>query len=169
MSNFFISPHREVKRYAEVDSKGQNVPPFPQKATVYRIVNPWIDERDRTQGKRARNPGSGSWMAVMTKSGKILKADYSNQIIQADHTQLDIFILDDEGKPYRPWLTIVVDTFSSSLLGYFLGARSPGTNEVALALRHAAMPKQCPSEYLTEEFLEIFQTKNIPTTWGAYG
>lgn len=164
-----IDIYREVKRHAEVDCRRKSVPPYPHKATVYRIVNPWIDERDRIQGKRTRNPGSGSWLAVTTKSGKILKADYSNQIIQADHTQLDIFILDEEGKPYRPWLTIIVDTFSSSLLGYFLGARQPGTNEVALALHHAAIPKQCPSEYLTEELLEILQANDIPTTWGSYG
>lgn len=164
-----IDVYREVKRHAEVDCRGKDVPPFPHRATVYRVVNPWIDERDRKQGKRTRNPGSGSWLAVTAKSGKILRADYSNQIIQADHTKLDIFLLDEEGNPYRPWLTIIVDTFSSSLLGYFLGAKQPGTNEVALALRHAAMPKQCPSEYLTKEFLEILKAENIPTTWGAYG
>ncbi|MBD2038225.1 Mu transposase C-terminal domain-containing protein [Leptolyngbya sp. FACHB-321] len=164
-----IDIYRELKRHAEVDGRGKALPPYPHYVTVYRIVNPWIDERDRAQGKRSRNPGSGSWLAVTTKNGKMLKADYSNQIIQADHTKLDIFILDEEGNPYRPWLTIIVDTFSSSLLGYFLGARQPGTNEVALALRHAAMPKQCPSEYLTEEYIEILQAEKIPTTWGAYG
>lgn len=55
-----IDIYRAVKYHAEFDCRGKDVPPFPSLATVYRIGNPWIDERDHKQGKRTRNPGFGS-------------------------------------------------------------------------------------------------------------
>ncbi|MCC9138048.1 hypothetical protein ACFSKU_03630 [Pontibacter silvestris] len=44
----------------------------------------------------------------------------SNQVWQADHTQLDIYILDGKGKEHRPWLTIVMDDYSRPVSGYYL-------------------------------------------------
>lgn len=55
-----IDVYREVRRHAELDCIGKDVPPFPCRATVYRIVNPWIAERDRKQGERIRNLGFDS-------------------------------------------------------------------------------------------------------------
>ena len=43
------------------------------------------------------------------------RAARPNQIWQADHTQLDVLILDASGKPVRPWLTMVMDDHSRGL------------------------------------------------------
>ncbi len=40
------------------------------------------------------------------------EASRPNEIWQADHTPLDIWILDDHGRPARPLLTIVIDDYS---------------------------------------------------------
>lgn len=57
----------------------------------------------------------------------------------------------------RPWLTTVVDTYSRCIMGINLGFDAPSSQVVALALRHAILPKQYGSEYgLHEE-------------WGTYG
>ena len=135
---------REVHRHALVDLRHEEGD-YPHQATIYRILKPLVERQER----RTRNPGSGSWMSVETRDGKLLKADFSNQIVQCDHTKLDIRIVDQDGNllNWRPWLTTVVDTFSSCLIGYHLWHKQPGSHEVALTLRHAALPKQYPPEY----------------------
>ncbi|MBD2452402.1 Mu transposase C-terminal domain-containing protein [Nostoc sp. FACHB-152] len=137
---------REVKRHAIVDL-GLEQADYPHQATVYRILNPLIEQQKRK--KRVRNPGSGSWLTVETRDGKQLKAEFSNQIIQCDHTELDIRIVDSNRVllPERPWLTTVVDTFSSCVLGFHLWIKQPGSAEVAIALRHSILPKEYPHDY----------------------
>lgn len=145
---------REVKRHAVIDLRHEEGD-YPYPATIYRILAPLIERQRRR--KKIRNPGAGSWLAVETRDGKLLKAEFSNQIIQCDHTKLDIRIVDQEGKllNWRPWLTTVVDTFSSCLIGYHLWHKQPGAHEVALTLRYAALPKQYPPEYELEKPWDI--------------
>ncbi|MBW4578231.1 MAG: transposase family protein [Tildeniella nuda ZEHNDER 1965/U140] len=145
---------REVKRHAVIDLRHEDGD-YPHPATIYRLLKPLIERQKRRQ--KIRNPGSGSWMTVETRDGKSLKAEFSNQIIQCDHTKLDIRIVDQEGKllSWRPWLTTVVDTFSSCLIGYHLWHKQPGAHEVALTLRHAALPKHYPPEYELEKLWDI--------------
>jgi putative transposase len=145
---------REVKRHAVIDLRHEDGD-YPHPATIYRILKPLIERQKRR--KKIRNPGAGSWLTVETRDGKFLKAEFSNQIVQCDHTKLDIRIVDQEGKllSWRPWLTTVVDTFSSCLVGYHLWHKQPGAHEVALTLRHAALPKQYPPEYELEKSWDI--------------
>lgn len=70
---------REVHRHAVVDLRHEEGD-WPHDATIYRILKPLIDRQKRKQ--KIRNPGSGSWLAVETRDGKLLKAEFSNQIIQ---------------------------------------------------------------------------------------
>ncbi len=72
------------------------------------------------------------------------RAEKPNAVWQADHTQLDLLILDANGKPARPWLTIVQDDYSRAVAGYcvFLGA--PSAVQTALALRQAIWRKMDP-------------------------
>ena len=95
---------REVKRHAEIDLQLQPGE-YPDRATVYRVLKPVI-ARAALQNK-IRNPGSGSWFHVKTRDGEYIEIFCSNQVIQCDHTKLDILIVDKDGKILgRPWLTI---------------------------------------------------------------
>jgi putative transposase len=96
-------------------------------------------------------------MTVVTRDGQLLKADFSNQIIQCDHTKLDIRIVDIHGSLLsdRPWLTTIVDTYSSCVVGFRLWIKQPGSTEVALALRHAILPKNYPDDYKLNKVWEI--------------
>jgi putative transposase len=69
------------------------------------------------------------------------EADRPNEIWQADHTELDILILDSDGSPARPWLTLILDDHSRAVAGYtvFLGA--PSALNLSLALRQAIWRK----------------------------
>lgn len=72
------------------------------------------------------------------------RAERPNAAWQADHTQLDLLILDANGKSARPWLTIIQDDYSRAVAGYcvFLGA--PSALQTALALRQAIWRKTEP-------------------------
>ncbi|MBD1918448.1 MULTISPECIES: Mu transposase C-terminal domain-containing protein [Cyanophyceae] len=147
---------REVQRHAVVDL-GREEGDHPHPATIYRVLKPHIE--DYKKKKKIRNPGSGSWRVVETRDGESFKASFSNQIIQCDHTKLDIRIVGADGKvlQWRPWLTTVVDTFSGCLIGYRLWHKQPGAYEVGLALRHAILPKNYPAEY------------KLNKDWNVYG
>ncbi len=57
-------------------------------------------------------------------------------------------LVDQHGKLLsRPWLTTVVDSYSRCIMGIHLGYDAPSSQVVALALRHAILPKQYASEY----------------------
>ena len=73
------------------------------------------------------------------------RAEAPNAIWQADHTLLDLLILDEGGKAARPWLTTMVDDHSRAIAGYsvFLGA--PCVLNTCLALRHAIWRKADPA------------------------
>ena len=45
------------------------------------------------------------------------EATKSNSIWQADHAQLDIKLLKEDGSVARPWLTIVIDDYSRAIAG----------------------------------------------------
>ena len=70
---------------------------------------------------------------------------HPNDLWQADHTELDVMIMDETGKPARPLLTVIDDDHSRAVAGYtvFLGA--PSSLQTALALRQAVWRKSDPA------------------------
>jgi putative transposase len=73
------------------------------------------------------------------------RADAPNALWQADHTLLDLLILDEAGKPARPWLTTVVDDYSRAVAGTMVFLGAPSTLNTSLALRQAMWRKADPS------------------------
>ena len=69
------------------------------------------------------------------------EATRPNEMWQADHCLLDIWLLDPSGKPRRPWLTVIIDDYSRAVAGYLLGFQSPSALHTALALRQAIWRK----------------------------
>ena len=70
------------------------------------------------------------------------EASAPNALWQADHTMLDIEILDEAGQARRPWLTIIIDDFSRVVCGYFISFSAPNAVNTALALRQAIWRKE---------------------------
>nr|WP_244329166.1 Mu transposase C-terminal domain-containing protein [Tolypothrix sp. PCC 7910] len=129
----------------------------PSHMTVYRILEPVIEKQEKA--KSIRSPGwRGSRLSLKTREGKDLTVEYSNQVWQCDHTRVDVLLVDQHGEILgRPWLTTVIDSYSRCIVGINLGYDAPSSQVVALALRHAILPKQYGEEYgLYEE-------------WGTYG
>lgn len=74
----------------------------------------------------------------------IREADFANDIWQADHKELDVTVLDPNGKPFRPWLTAVIDDYSRAVPGYYIGIEAPSILRTALAFRQAIWKKTDP-------------------------
>lgn len=67
-----------------------------------------------------------------------------NAVWQADHTQLDILVLDNNKQPRKPWLTVIMDDYSRALAGYYLSFNAPSALQTSLALRQAIWRKERP-------------------------
>jgi putative transposase len=85
------------------------------------------------------------------------EASCPNEIWQAYHTPLDIWVLDERGKPARPWLTAIIDDYSRAVPGYFIGSKTPSALITSLALRQAIWRKEDPRWHVCG-IPEIFYT-----------
>jgi putative transposase len=65
------------------------------------------------------------------------------QLVQIDHTQADVFVVDDVTHKTigRPWLTVAIDIASRCLLAIYLSMERPNAATVALLLTRVALPK----------------------------
>ncbi|MET7718916.1 Mu transposase C-terminal domain-containing protein [Streptomyces sp. NPDC005407] len=73
------------------------------------------------------------------------EAEGPNAIWQADHTQLDLWVITPSGRPARPWLTVVEDDYSRAITGYAVNLGAPSALNTALALRQAIWRKPDPA------------------------
>ncbi|MBD2168671.1 transposase [Calothrix membranacea FACHB-236] len=129
----------------------------PSHVTVYKVINAYIEEKNKT----LRHPGSPIEGQIIQTTEGILEITHSNQIWQIDHTKLDILLIDEEDKKVigRPYITLVMDSYSGCVTGFYLGFEPAGSHEVGLALRHAILPKHYETEY---ELQETWQVCGIP-------
>ena len=128
---------------------------YPSSRFVYGILNPLVEQK-----KEKRNPGQGPGIVIKTIDKDNVRADIvverSNQVWQIDHTKLDNLLVDaDDNIVGCVWITSVIDSYSSCIMGYYLSFMSAGSHEVALALRHAILPKQYGVEYQLQKEWEV--------------
>ncbi len=76
------------------------------------------------------------------------EASLPNEVWQADHSLLPVFVLNEQGKPAKPWLTIILDDYSRGVPGYYLGFQSPTALQTALTLHQAIWRKADPRWHL---------------------
>lgn len=139
-----------VQVRAKEEGKGE----YPSRATVYRVLKPYVEKQRRRKSLGWR----GERLVVKTREGGEIEINRSNQVWQADHTQADVLVVDQSGEVLgRPWLTIVVDSYSRCIMGMHLGFDGPSARVACLALRHAILPKQYSSKY------------KLRSSWGTYG
>mgnify|MGYP001800244474 FL=1 len=151
-----ISP-LQVSMRVQVKASELGQKEYPSYRTVYRVLQPVIKQQEQKANVRSRG-WRGSRISVKTREGKDLSVECSNHVWQCDHTRVDLLLVDRHGEIVdRPWLTTVIDTYSRCIMGINLGFDAPSSQVVALALRHAIMPKQYSREY------ELYEE------WGTYG
>jgi putative transposase len=72
------------------------------------------------------------------------EASGPNELWQADHYKLAIWVVNEQGQAARPWLTAILDDYSRAIVGYRLTWSVPTALHTALTLRQAIMRKEDP-------------------------
>jgi len=77
------------------------------------------------------------------------------EIVQIDHTLVDIIIVDTfHRQPIgRPWITIAIDIYSRAIVGFCLTLEAPSATSVGLCLAHAVTDKRPLLERIGAEVL----------------
>ncbi|MDD9173522.1 TnsA endonuclease N-terminal domain-containing protein [Aliivibrio sp. S2TY2] len=77
------------------------------------------------------------------KVGKMLEATRPLEYVEIDHTPLDLILLDDtlEIPLGRPYLTILIDSYSKCIVGYNLSFRPPSFESIRHAFCNACLDK----------------------------
>ena len=125
--------HRQAAEVAR--AQGWAVPGY---AAVYDVVRS-IDPAMATLA----HEGSKRYKEVFDLVHR-REAAKPNQIWQADHTLLDLWVLTPSGRPGRPWLTVIEDDHSRAVAGYAVNLGAPSALTTALAFRQAIWRKPWP-------------------------
>jgi putative transposase len=72
-----------------------------------------------------------------------LLADRPLDLVQIDHTEVDVIVVDPEHRQSvkRPWLTLAIDVHSRMVVGYHLSLDEPSAVSVGLCLLNAVFDK----------------------------
>lgn len=127
------SVHRQIRHIAQLTGETE-----PSYWTVYDVVR-HLPKSLRTLAHQGSKTYGESFDMVHRR-----EATTANGIWQADHAQLDIKLLREDGSTARPWLTIVIDDYSRAIAGYYLGFDPPSSIRTSLALRQAIWRKEHP-------------------------
>ena len=78
------------------------------------------------------------------KPGRFPDVSYPLDVIQIDHTPMDIILVDDKTRQAigRPWLTVAIDVYSRMICGYYLSLDAPSEISVAMCIAHCVLPKE---------------------------
>jgi len=73
-----------------------------------------------------------------------LNAEYPLQIVQIDHSPIDLILVDDvHRQPIgRPWLTVAICVHTRMVTGYYLSMQAPSALSVAMCVVHSILPKE---------------------------
>ena len=127
----------EVHRAVEVFAAAQGWP-TPSYQSVRRIIQ-GLDRGLLAMAHHDPDVYRDEFELVMRR-----ESAHPNDVWQADHTELDIMVLDETGRPARPWLTVILDDHSRAVPGYTAFLGDPTTAQTSLALRQAIWRKPDP-------------------------
>lgn len=140
--DFYLTPQRprDQKAVNEVQRRCtlQGIEP-PNPGTI-RLRLSRIPEKEHLRGRGFREKAKNKFFPA---SGRFPNADYPLAVIQIDHTEVDIILVDDVyRKPIgRPWITLAIDVYSRMVVGYYLSFDSPSETSIAICVAHSVLPK----------------------------
>ena len=75
--------------------------------------------------------------------GQYPGATYPLAVVQVDHTPMDVMVVDSVHRRSigRPYLTLAMDVFSRTVLGFYISLDAPSAFAVGMATTHAILPK----------------------------
>lgn len=114
--------------------------PVPADSTVRRRVHQ-LDEEEKV---RKRQGNKAAREQYRPHRGEFPDADYPLQVVELDHTEVDIILVDEVyRKPLgRPYLTMAIDVYSRMVVGLYLSYDPPGAIGTGLCMAHMLLPKE---------------------------
>jgi len=101
-----------------------------------KAIDPKLAMKKREGYKKAHE-------AYNNFDGEFPEGNYPLDVVQIDHTPLDIMLVDENGETRgRPTLTLAIDVYSRMVTGFYLALQSPGYFNVSQCLLHSLMPKE---------------------------
>lgn len=109
----------------------------PSWSTVNERLTDFIHE-NKLEAKKKRKGGRHRTMS----GGTFPDANWPLDVVQIDHTPLDMIIVDEDREPIgRPYLSIAIDVFSRMVVGFSLSFDSPSIFSVGRLIAHCILPK----------------------------
>ncbi|MBU1217620.1 DDE-type integrase/transposase/recombinase [bacterium] len=81
-------------------------------------------------------------------------------VIQIDHTKVDVILVDEETREEigRPYITVAIDVYSRMVYGFYISLEAPSYFSVGQALLNAILPK--------DDLLKMY---NVAGEWPVFG
>ena len=119
---------------------------------AYNTLRNRILQLDERKTYRVRK-GKTSFNNRLRPSAKNFEVQYPLQIVQIDHTLLDIQIVDETYRETigRPYITVAMDLYSRMIYGFYLTLDAPGFYSVGQTLYLGMSPKKRYLEHLAIE------------------
>ncbi len=89
------------------------------------------------------------------------EADFPLQVIQIDHTPVDLILVSDDEHRLsigRPYVTFAIDCYSRMIVGYHLSLYAPSTTSVAMCIAQMINPKD-----------ELLIQSKVDASWPVWG
>ncbi len=159
IQNVYLSKDRKVSKkraYLEflIECKDRGLTPAHYNTFLNRIreISPYEITRKREGKVKAQS--------LYGASEKSFEANYPLEIIQIDHTPLDIQVVDEiYRQPIgRPYITVALDVYSRMIYGFYLTLEKPSLFSVGQVILQGALRK--------EQYLEDLGVKGKWEIWG---
>jgi putative transposase len=132
------TPVEEICRIVHRRCIAKGLKPVSRNAVRARIRR--LDPLKATQARH------GSKVALNRYAQRVghFPVDRVLQSVQIDHALADVIVVDERDRLCigRPWLTLAVDVFSRSVLGFYVSLDSPAVTSIGLCLTQACLPKE---------------------------
>lgn len=92
--------------------------------------------------------------------GKFPEVKMPLDIIQIDHTKVDVTLVDEDTREEigRPFITVAIDVFSRMIYGFYISYEAPSYFSIGQCLLHAILPKD-----------DLLKKYNVTGEWATYG
>lgn len=122
---------------------GRTIPDFGQKDVVGRNVIARALKHREQYDLIEKRLGKAEADRLLAAVGTGPQGDWPLAEVEADHTLLDIIVIDPATGAIlgRPWLTALIDRYSRCIIGFHIGFHPPSWTSLMQAIQHAVMPK----------------------------
>jgi len=137
-----------------IECKKQNLP-TPSQNTIRNRIHA-LSEYDVLKKRGNRELAKSRYEATPYK----FEAKYPMQIVQIDHTNVDLILVDDENREPigRPYITVATDIYSRMIVGYYLSLNPPSSVSVAMCITNMVLPKD-----------QLLNRLGIDAQWSVWG